>query len=183
MSAGYEADYQGQALALPEVVREVFDRFLVADLTTVTGDGTAVTWPVLPIFEAKTARFALVTSIGLPAKAHNIRRRPHVSLLYADPLGSDLVDPPRVLVQGRATAEDRVLVSIDQVEDQFLVPVMKEAAVRLAKRQPNLGLYLSNPLSRYLMDWYFMRILILIQPKRIAWGRGDPSGWEVLDVG
>lgn len=168
---------------LPAEVIEVFEHFLVTNLTTVSGDGTPVTWPVLPVYEPVTGRFAIVTSIGLPAKAINARRHPRVSLLYADPLGSGLQDPPVVRVQGRAIVSEDVLVSIAQVEDRLIAAALEASAAKLARRQPTLRLYVSNPVFRYLMEWYFLRLLIVIEPACVSWGRGDPAEWEVIDVG
>ena len=58
----------------------------------------------------------------------------------------------------------------------------------MVQRQPAMALYLKNPLTRYLMDWYFMRLLITIAPERIQWWPfGDfsrpPKVLEVPHVG
>jgi len=29
--------------------------------------------------------------------------------------------------------------------------------------------YGNDPLTRYLMDWYFMRLMIYVKPRRILW--------------
>jgi hypothetical protein len=44
-------------------------------------------------------------------------------------------------------------------------------------RQPTMKMYTSNPLARYLMDWYFMRLIITLTPRRIQWWEaGDDAG-------
>lgn len=169
-------------MGLPPEVIQVLSHFLTADLATLSGDGTPVTWPVLPAFEPLSGRIAVVTSIGLPAKAINARRQPNVSLLYADPLGSGLVDPPIVRVQGIATVSDEVLVSMRQIQDPPLVAALRSTAIDLLRRQPTVRVYLSNALTRRLMDWYFIRLLLTIAPRTVSWGRGDPSQWEAIDV-
>ncbi|MDQ4075218.1 MAG: hypothetical protein M3220_03110, partial [Chloroflexota bacterium] len=45
-------------------------------------------------------------------------------------------------------------------------------ARKLLQRQPGTKLYMSNPVTRYLMDWYFMRLLITVTPHRILWWEG-----------
>ena len=44
----------------------------------------------------------------MPQKAFNIRRNPKVSMLFSEPTGSGIDVPGAVLVQGDATAYDRI---------------------------------------------------------------------------
>ncbi|MGI8576128.1 MAG: pyridoxamine 5'-phosphate oxidase family protein [Egibacteraceae bacterium] len=171
----------GRALDLPGTVQAVLERFLTADFTTFARDGTPITWPVLPTWEPVDGRFAVMTSIGLPHKAFNARRDPRVSLFYSDSTGSDLRDPPTVLVQGDATVSAEIIVSASQLAPD-LAAALERTTVALLRRQPNVGLYVSNPLSRALMGWYFLRLLIVVHPRRIAWGWDYREGWEVRDV-
>jgi hypothetical protein len=101
----------------------------------------------------------VTTGIGLPNKAYNARRNPHVALLFSNPTGSGLDDPPAVLVQGDATVSELTLWDDDLAEfwPQFMT------------RQPISQLLSGNPLTRWLMDWYYMRILIHIKPIRVRW--------------
>ena len=46
------------------------------------------------------------TGLTYPAKAERARRDPRVALLFADPVGAGLENPPVVLVQGLATVRD-----------------------------------------------------------------------------
>ena len=159
---------------LPPEVEAVFKKFWTCEFTTLAKDGTPITWPILPIFQPALYRFVFLTSIGTPQKLFNIRRNRRVSLLYSDPTGSDLIDPPAVLVQGEAQAGDQIITSMAQVDKQIRLD-MQEQGRRLLKHQPAIALYTNNRLSQYLMDWYFMRLLITIQPRRILW-------WEHGDV-
>jgi hypothetical protein len=129
----------------------------------------------MPLYQARDGQFVILTPIGLSQKAAHIRRNPHVSLLYSDPTGSGLAGPPAVLVQGLAEAPDTITVSAAQLGAQ-LQSDMEAQARRLLRLQPGTALYLSNPLARYLMDWYFMRLVIRVKPVRVRWWeRGDFS--------
>lgn len=165
---------------LPSDVSAVVRHFLTAELTTVSRSGHPITWPVLPSLEEGGFRISIVTSIGLPQKALNIRRDPRVSLFYSDSTGSGLTDPPLVRVEGRATAPDVVLTSMNQVEDRAIATAFERDAIELLRRQPAVGIYTSNSLARKLMDWYFLRLLIVVEPTRVSW-KVDES-WEAIDV-
>jgi hypothetical protein len=121
---------------------------------------------MLPFWRAETGQFMTTTSIGLPDKALNIRRNPRVSLLFSDPTGSGLFDPPAVLVQGDAVAPDEIKTSIGGFENEITL---------VYRRQPAGTMYTSNPAMRWFSDWYFMRLEITITPRRILW-------WEHGDV-
>jgi len=152
-------------LDLPAQVQDVFREFRTCELSTLARDGTPISWPTLPFYRPASGVFLITTSIALPQKVFNIRRNPRVSMLFSDLTGSGLVDPPAVLVQGDAIAPDEILTSIDGFEKE----------VRMAiRRQPSGAIYSSNPLMRYYFDWYFMRLLITVTPKRILW-------WERAD--
>lgn len=165
---------------VPTEVAEVLRRFLTAEFTTMSRSGHPITWPVLPSLEEGAFRITIVTSIGLPQKALNIRRDPRVSLLYSDSTGSGLTDPPLVRLEGRATAPDVVLTSIGQIEDRGIAAAFERDAIELLRRQPAVGIYTSNSLARKLMDWYFLRLLIVVEPTRVSWGIDDR--WEAVDV-
>jgi hypothetical protein len=93
-------------------------------------------------------------------EAINVRREPRVSLLFSDPTASGLSDPPAVLIQGDAIAPDQVVTEIAGSE---------EALRMVFQRQPSSAIYSSNALMRALMDWYYMRLLIVVTPRRIRW--------------
>lgn len=160
---------------LPVHVTAVFQHFYTAELTTLGRGGAPVTWPVLPIFWEKRGLIIVATSIGLPQKAFNIRRNPQVSLLYSEPTGSELGDPPAVLVQGRAQVGEQVIVGREDADPE-IIEAMTAQALNLVQKQPAMGMYMRNPITRYLMDWYFMRLIITITPQHIRWwDKGDFS--------
>lgn len=171
---------------LPAEVTAVFRHFFTAEMTSLARDGTPITWPVMPIFWQKKGLFVAFTSIGLPQKALNFRRNPEAALLFSEPTGSDLLKPPIVLVQGRAVAEDRLIVSGEDADPE-LIEALGIQARKMIERQPAMPLYISNPVTRYMMDWYFMRLMIVIEPKTITWWKdGDygnpPQRWEAGHV-
>ena len=90
-----------------------------------------------------------------------------MSLLFSDPKGSGLEDPPVILVQGDAEAPDEITAGFGDFSDQIKT---------IAKRQPDGKLFSGNPITRYLFDWYYMRLFIYMTPRRILWwDHGDFS--------
>src|SRR5918999_5004730 len=71
--------------------------------------GQPVTWPVTPYHHRDEGCVDITTGLGYPKKANDARANPRVALLFSDPTGSGLDDPPMVLVQGMATVNDRDL--------------------------------------------------------------------------
>jgi hypothetical protein len=158
---------------LPPGVEAVLREFRTCEMSTLARDGSPITWPTLPFWHPEEGRFLITTSIGLPHKAFNVRRDPRVSLLFSDPTASGLADPPAVLVQGDAKAPDEVMALVEGFEEDLR---------RLFRRQPASGFYSSNPLTRYLFDWYYMRLLIHVTPRRILWWPGGDFGRAPLEV-
>ena len=63
-------------------------------------------------------------------------------------------------MQGAAGAPDEVVTWNDDLRDLWRL---------LAARQPASNANSANSLTRRLMAWYFMRLLIPIVPRRIRW--------------
>ncbi len=160
------SDPTGNTTELPPEVEAVFREFRTCEMSTLAKDGTPITWPITPFWKPDEGRFLVTTSIGLPQKAFNVRRNPRVSLLFSNPTGSGLGDPPAVLVQGDAEAPDEIVTSKE----------LEEELEELYRRQPASGAYGSNPLMRYLFDWYYMRLVIHVTPRRILWWPGGDHG-------
>lgn len=149
--------------ALPSPVIAVLREFRTCEFTTLDKKGTPVTWPVSPWIDEAGGRIVITTSIGLPEKAFNVRRDGRVALSFSEPLASGLTNPPSVVVQGDATAPDQVYTWGEELA--ALWPI-------LYRRQPAGMLYGSNALTRKFFDWYYMRLLIQITPRRILWWEG-----------
>ena len=93
---------------LPEDVMAVFTEFRTAEFATFARDETPVAVEVIPQWQPSAARFLVTSAIGLPNKAYNARRNPKVALLFSDPTGSGLSNPPTVLVQGDAIVSELI---------------------------------------------------------------------------
>lgn len=142
------------------------ERYFTCEFTTLARDGSPVTWPVTPRLLAD-GRFLLTTSIGMPQKAFNIRRNPKVAMLFSEPTGSGVAQPGAVLIQGDATAEDRI------VTDVSADPDFAALVETLAVRQP-AGAFWSTWLGKRLMWPYYLRILIYVTPRRaLLWPTRD----------
>lgn len=147
--------------ALPGEVLATLQTFRTCEFTTLSKSGAPVTWPLAARYEPDQGCFILTTSIGLPQKAFNIRRDPRVALLFSDPTASRLSAPATVLVQADAEAPDRVVTDPASIEAYWREQIFG--------RQPAGQAYSRNALTRYLMDWYYMRIVITARPRRIVW--------------
>ena len=146
---------------LPIEIGSVIREFRVCEFSTIAKDGTPITWPLAARYQPEQGRFLLTTSIGLPQKAFNIRRNPRVSMLFSDSTGSGLKNPPSVLIQGDAKAPDEIVTAVDGIEDYWRESIFS--------RQPASKMMSGNGLMRYLMDWYYMRILISVTPTALFW--------------
>ncbi len=154
-----------RGFALSPEVEEVFREFRTCEFSTLARDGTPITWPLVTLWQPEEQRFVLTTSIGLPNKAFNARRDGRVSLLFSDPTASGLDEPPAVLVQGDAVVSEVIHTSPND---------LKEYWKRIWRIQPAGKVYGSNFLTRSPMDWYYMRLYIYVEPRRIlVWPDGD----------
>lgn len=161
----------------PPEVQAVIREFRTCEFSTFAKDGTPITWPIAP-FLFDSGSFVITCSIGISQKVFHVRRNPKVAMLFSDPTGSGLDNPPAVLVRGDATAPDKIITTTVGFEKQFGT---------ICRRQPASELYSSNPLSRYLFDWYYMRLLIYVKPRQVIWWEhGDfscaPHELEVQNV-
>jgi hypothetical protein len=151
--------------SLPEAVQAVFDRFVTTEYTTIDASGKPITWPVTPYYRPGGPCIDVTTGLGYPKKANDARRNPKVALLFSDPTGSGLSDPPVVLVQGIADVDDRDLeanrLRYDQECEEKLPAVKEMSPPAFMKRR---------------LGWYYTRIYVHVRPERVyIWERGDLS--------
>jgi hypothetical protein len=158
-------------LPVPPEVTAVWERFLTAEYASLTRTGLPVTVPVTPYVGEEGRTLDLSTGLTYPAKAERARRDPRVCLLFADPVGAGLDDPPVVLVQGLATVRDSDL----QANTDRYVRVSTAKLPAATKGQPRFVLRR--------MAWYFARIWIEITPLHVFWWSGraldcGPDSWH-----
>src|SRR2546429_8494281 len=91
--------------SLPPEVQSVFDRFITTEYTTIERTGQPITWPVTPYYRPGAGAIDVTTGVGYPKKADDAAGNPRVSLLFSDPTGCGIEDPPIVLVQGTAKVD------------------------------------------------------------------------------
>lgn len=151
---------------LPAEVWQVLDRSITVEYTSLTRAGAPIMVPVTPYAADDRSTLDVATGLTYPTKAERARRNPKVSLLYRDPVGSGLVQPPVVLVQGLATVRDA---DLQANTDRY-------ARLTLAKLP---AAYKGSPkFMLRTMDWYFARIWIHVTPLRVSWWDGETMASE-----
>ena len=147
----------------------MFDRFVTTELTTVDRSGQPITWPVTPYYRPGDPCIDITTGLGLPKKANDAQANPLVSLLFSDPTGSGLNEPPTVLVQGSAEVDDR---DLDANRERYA----RESAEKLPGAVRRLP---PDPLRRF-FGWYFDRIYVHVRPERVYVWRpeGEPELYD-----
>lgn len=149
--------------SLPADVQAVFDRFITTELTTTDRDGQPITWPVTPYYSPGAPCIDVTTGVGYPKKANDARANPLVALLFSDPTGCGLDDPPMVLVQGSADVDDR---DLDANRRRYF----RESIEKL----PGTAKLHPPPPLRRLLNWYYTRIYIHVRPERVyVWPNAD----------
>jgi hypothetical protein len=136
-----------------DISHATLDAYRTCEFATLGRDGTPLTWPVSPWRQAD-GTLLVTASIGFPQKALNVRRDGRVGLLFSEPTGSGLDDPPQIFIHGTAVCSAELTTSPEGLEDYWSM---------LYKRQPSSRAY-TLPGLRSLMDWYYMRLLITVTP-------------------
>ncbi len=148
---------------LPREIQEVFHRFITTEFTTVDGRGQPITWPLTPYYRPGDPCVDVTTGLGYPKKAKEARANPRVAMLYSDPTGSGLDNPPQVLVQGTAVVDDRDLTANRERYRRELVEKLPAAASHMPPRAFDR-----------LLTWYLTRIYLHVRPERIyVWHDGE----------
>jgi hypothetical protein len=150
---------------LPDEVQQVFDRFITTEYTTIDRGGQPITWPVTPYYSPGDECIDVTTGLGYPKKADDAAANPKVALLFSDPTGCEMENPPQVLVQGTARVDDRDLAANRE----------RYARESLEKLPDTKSMMPPQPVRR-LFGWYFTRVYVHVRPERIyVWPAGDPA--------
>jgi len=156
--------------SLPTEVTAVFERFITTELTTVDGRGQPVTWPVTPYYRPGEPCIDVTTGLGYPKKADDAQANSLVALLFSDPTGSGLPDPPMVLVQGSA-----------EVDDRDLEANRKRYGVESLQKLPATAKLQPPEFFKRFLSWYYTRIYIHVRPERVyVWPTADASAEPTL---
>jgi hypothetical protein len=148
---------------LPREIQEVFDRFVTTEFTTVDGRGQPITWPLTPYYRPGDPCVDVTTGLGYPKKAKDARANPRVAMLFSDPTGSGLDNPPQVLVQGTADVDDR---DLDANRERYRRELVEKLPASAGQMPP-------RAFDRFL-TWYLTRIYLHVRPERIyVWRDGE----------
>jgi len=155
---------------LPTELQQAAERYLTSEFVTIDSNGRPIVWPVTPYFHAGGDCIDVTTGVGYPKKADDAARNPHVALLFSDPTGSGLTDPPTVLVQGTARVDDA---DLDANRERY--------EREMADKLPALhALAPTGGLKRF-FSWYYDRIYLHVRPERVyVWAHGDVIGEPTL---
>ena len=156
--------------SLPDEVQAVFDRFITTELTTVNRAGQPITWPVTPYYSRGDPCIDVTTGLGYPKKANDARANPLVSLLFSDPTGSGVQDPPMILVQGCAEVDDR---DLEANRERYQRESLEKLPATASLQPPDA--------LKGMLTWYYARIYIHVRPERVyVWPRGDIAAEPAL---
>jgi hypothetical protein len=149
--------------SFPAELLEAAERFLTTEFVTIDAAGRPIVWPVTPYFRPDDDCIDVTTGVGYPKKADDAARNPRVALLFSDPTGSGVADPPAVLVQGTA-----------RVDDEDVAANRRRFESELQAKLPALAALAPKDPLRRMFSWYYDRIYLHVRPERVyVWPRGD----------
>jgi hypothetical protein len=90
----------------PEEILGIVENSKTVEYASLTKAGVPITFPMLLFINEDGLTMDISTALSFPAKAQRARNNPKVCLLFSEPLGCGLDNPPVVLVYGRATIRD-----------------------------------------------------------------------------
>ena len=147
-------------IRVPCWVRDVFERYLICEFTTVS-DGRPITFPLLYFYEPSNGKFMVTSSILFSKKIEHMKSNPKVSLLFSNPEGSG-TSKHVVMVQGTAKCDDS---DLDHGWEKLL-PYWR-------KKEPYVDAFLAE---REKFGWFWKRIVVEVEPRKIsAWKDGNTS--------
>ncbi|MFE6906583.1 pyridoxamine 5'-phosphate oxidase family protein [Streptomyces erythrochromogenes] len=144
-------------MTLLDSAPEALDAYRTCEFVTLGRSGTPLAWPTA-VSRREDGTLLLTTSLAFAQKALNVRRDGRVALLFSDPTGSGLDHAPQIFVGGRARCPEEIMAGPQGAEEYWRL---------LFERQPHSRAYLS-PLMRPLMQWYYLRLLITVEPESVV---------------
>lgn len=138
-------------------ISEVLTRTMVVEFATITPKGALSTRPMGAVWLPKRDQIVLATPVAYPQKAFNVRHDSRVAVLYSDPTGSGLTDPPAILVQGHAIAPHTVALP-DEIPDYWR---------GISDKRPWMAQELASEQHQRTMDWLYWRIPLYVTPERV----------------
>lgn len=158
--------------SLPPEIQAVFEKFVTTEFTTIDAHGQPITWPLTPYYKPGDPCIDVTTGLGYPKKANDARANPRVAMLFSDPTGSGLDDPPMVLVQGTA-----------DVDDQDLTANRERYEREIAEKLPATKEMAPPGFMKRLFGWYYTRIYVHVRPERVYFWPGcdvtrEPQLWD-----
>lgn len=160
-----DTDTPGTAVSKQVLTRpDIIGAYRVAEVVTLTRDGSPVCWPLAP--ELLGERLIFSTGYVYPAKARNAQRNPRVAVLFSDPTSSSRSDvDPLVLVQGLAEVDER---DLQRNTERYVDQLLRKGPLMLR-------LLLRVPVLRQAWVGYLARIWIEVLPQQeYVWAREQP---------
>jgi len=156
-------------LGLPEELIPALVGNWTLEYASLKTDGTPVTVPLIPAPGEDGQTIDVNTGLAYPTKAERARNNPRVCLLYSEPVGAAIEDPPVVLVYGHAAVHDADLqANTDRVVRMYLA---------------RSGMFSRMPRFMWRrMAGYLARIWIAVTPLKVLWWPGgdmqaEPRQW------
>ncbi len=145
-------------ISVPLWVKNVFERYLICEFTTVAND-LPIIFPLLFFYDSNSGKFTVTSSILFSKKIEHMKDNSKVSLLFSNPEGSG-IDKQVVLVQGLAKCDDS---DLDHGWEKLL-PSWRQ-------KEPYIDAFLAE---REKFSWFWKRIMVDVEPKMImAWKDGN----------
>ena len=144
---------------MPDVVEQLLERALVAELAVLKANGEPVVHPLIPLWDGERAY--MTSSVLFSKKLERIKRNSRVSFSITDPVAIDGLTA-RCTIQGDARIlEDDVHTSWERV-----LPLWRA-------KEPGIDFFLGK---RVALPLFFERSMIEITPRRVLWWEdGDTS--------
>lgn len=158
-------------IGLPDEVAKVIERSITAEYASLTKSGSPITYPITPFVHPEGMTISISTGLTYPLKAVRARNNPHVCLLFSNPIGTHLDNPPVVQIWGHAAVRDK---NLQENTDRYI----QLSAMKIAS---------STALPAWLrrrMKFYYVRIWIEVLPLHVLWWhnnnmQSEPQEWHI----